>query len=248
VRLVVQPVRADDRRPHHGLRHFREHLADPRPRRVVCGREPALERPNDQRERDHQHHHADRQLPREDEHQRERAQHLEAGPDPRDASPFHELLHRVDVGGDPRDEDASFLLRLLGDRETMDVRERPDPEVRHRLFRRTDEATPRRATGHVGQRDDREADPTDGDHEVGTEPAVEAVVEDELDQDRRHEVGRDRPERDHHRERQAGSQRRALADPSAQHPERAAQILRDRDRVVVVPKQLHAGAHRSPRS
>ena len=74
------------------------------------------------------------------EHQGQRPGDLHRRPDPGDAAPLHELLHRIDVGGHASDEHPALLLRLLGDREAVDVCERSDPQTHHRAFRGPDEA------------------------------------------------------------------------------------------------------------
>jgi hypothetical protein len=73
------------------------------------------------------------------------------------------------------------------------------------------------------------------------------VVEHELDQDRRGEVRHHDAERDDHREREARAELRALADPSAEDREGAAELLRYFE-VVVLAHDVGCGGHRSPRS
>ena len=116
VRLLVQPVRADHRRAHHGLGHLREHLAYPGSCRVERGGEPRLHRPHDDQQGDQQQRDRRRELPRVIEHQQQRADRLGAGDDPRDPAPLHELLERVHIGRHARHEYAALLLALLGDR------------------------------------------------------------------------------------------------------------------------------------
>ena len=245
-RLLVQAVGAHHRGPHHGLGDLGEHLADARPGGVEGRREPGLERPDDQDQRDHQADDRERELPREDEHQDERPGHLHRRPDPGDAAPLHELLHRIDVGGHASDEHPALLLRLLGDREAVDVGERPDPQAHHRAFRGPDQALPGDARRDVGQRHQAERGRADRADVDGPEPAVEAVVEDQLDQDRRREVRDHDAEGDDHREPEAGAQLRALPDPSPQDGEGAPELLGDLE-AVVVDRGLD-GAHRSPRA
>ncbi len=244
-RPLIEPVRAHDRRSHDGLGHLREHLAHARPGRVERGRETVLERPHDEDQRHDQRHDRERQLPRVHEHQRERGDDLEARPDPRDPTPLHELLHRVDVGRHSGDEHPALLVGLLGDRQAMDVRERSNPQTHHRALRGSNQPPAGGACRHEGQHDEGEGRRADASHEHRAEPAVEAAVEDELDQHRRGEIRDHDAERDDHREQEPRAELLALADPPAENREGAAELFWD---LEVVVANGGFGAHRSPRS
>ena len=123
--------------------------------------------------------------------------------------------------------------------------ERPDPQAHHRAFRGPDQALPGDARRDVGQRHQAERGRADRADVDGPEPAVEPVVEDQLDQDRRREVRDHHAEGDDHREPEAGAQLRALPDPAPQDGEGAPELLGDLEAVVV--DRAH-GAHRSPRA
>jgi hypothetical protein len=109
--------------------------------------------------------------------------HLRAGDDPRDPAPLHELLERVHIGRHAGHEHAALLLALLGDRQRVDVAERPHPQVHQCVLRSGHESTARRSCGHEGEDDEQEgrgASPVD---EPSVERRREALVEDLLDED-----------------------------------------------------------------
>ncbi len=134
VRAILQAVGAHDRSSHHALGDFREQLADARANQVECLRQAGLHREDDHQQRDDQEHDRDRELPGVREHEAQAADHERERDDPGDRAPLGEMRERVDVGRHARNEDAPLLLGLFGDREPVDVLERPDAKGHQRLL------------------------------------------------------------------------------------------------------------------
>jgi hypothetical protein len=199
VGLIVEAVRADDGRAHHGLADLREHLSDARSSEVVRLRELRLHGADHEQQRDEEQHHRECQLPRQDQHHDQGAHGLRARHDPGDPAPFGELLQGVHVGGHARHEHSSLLLGLLGDRQGVDLPERPHPEVHQRVLRRLNEAPARDSRREEGERHEGEryrADPVDEPRSERRQPSVEDL----LDEHRRGERRDRHAERHDHRQ------------------------------------------------
>ncbi len=195
----------------------------------------------------------DRELPRVHEHQPERPEDLDDGDDPGDPAPLGELAQRVDVGRDARDEHAPPLARLRRDGQVVDVLEPRHAQALEGRLGRADEPPRRGAAGEVGADDDEQREPAEAEDEPGSEPAVEAVVEDLLDEDRWQQPGDRGRERHDHGEAEPGAELRAHPQAPHEHAPRALEVGGDRE-VLVVTGTLLGGhldrgrAHRAARS
>ena len=128
LRLGLDAVGADHRRPLDRLGDGRQRLPDPGPDRVPGHHHPALHDP------EHRHQGQDGgqrdqgQAPVVDHHGQQRGQHQGAVDDPGQAAPAEELAEGLHVGGDPRHQGAALLLGVVGHAEGVDVVEGPHPQ------------------------------------------------------------------------------------------------------------------------